>query len=63
MDGESKYKICPECKGNMAVVREFDNRTLYKCHNFDCGIMIMIDDLTGKELQRWGRNDVGGIRR
>lgn len=58
-----KYGVCPECQGSMTVVTEFNNRTLYKCHNFDCGIMVMIDDSTGKELQRWDRNDVGRIER
>lgn len=51
-----EYRICPECKGKMLKVTEAGGKILYKCHNFDCGILVLIDKDTGKELQRWNRN-------
>jgi len=61
MKEEYEYKVCPKCKSIMSAVTEISGRLLYKCRNFDCGILILFDKDTDKELQRWNRNDPEGI--
>jgi len=56
MNEKHEYKVCPECGSKMTIVSETDGKILYKCRNFDCGILILTDKNTGKELQRWSRN-------
>lgn len=42
----------------MKVSWEDDGRTLWKCHTFGCGKMIMSVKGTKEVLQEWRRNDV-----